>query len=47
VFPGVVSIDCPAADYANAAGIDYAEGTDHGSTDLVAPSTSADSLAKS
>jgi hypothetical protein len=46
VFPDVVSADCPAADSADAAGTDYAEGTDHGSTDSVAPDTSTDSLAK-
>jgi hypothetical protein len=47
VFPGMVSIDCPAADSANAGRTDYAEGTDHGSTNSVAPGTSANSLAKS
>jgi hypothetical protein len=47
VFPGVVSIDCPATDSANTAGTDYAEGTDHGSTDSVAPGTYTDSLAES
>jgi hypothetical protein len=47
VFPGMGSIDCPAANSANAARTDYAEGTDHGYTNSVAPGTSADSLAKS
>jgi hypothetical protein len=46
VFPGVVSADCPTADSADAAETDYAKGTDHGSTDSVAPDTSTDSLAK-
>jgi hypothetical protein len=47
VFPSMVFADCPATDSANAAGTDYAKGTDHGSTDSVAHGTSTDSLAKS
>jgi hypothetical protein len=47
VFLGVVFADCPAADSTDTAGNDYAEGTNHGSTDSTAPSTSADCLAQS
>jgi hypothetical protein len=46
VLPGVVFAGHLVVDSAGAAGTDYAEGTDHDSTDWMTPGTSVGSLAE-